>query len=413
MFFPKRIKSATAKTLKSSLKIDFNNLGSNFLKQKNLQKAGNSLMSSFGFEKHAYDKEIYRAICSVNGMLVALLVANGVYSITDTYSEFSITKEKLNNIVGCVKYQNKLVVSATYGTCCTEDGLKASRITTQYFPSLAVCYDRIFGVSGKDLYMTDAGDISAWDNNLTINAHTPLDAVVALDKLYVLGDTCYSLTPNAEEINMKFVPFCFGIGAVQADSVVAFEKYAVFASTNGLYMLTSNTVTPIFTKLNDYIIFDGCVACLHNGKYFVTCKRKDGDMTNDILLVLDTDSEKIVSVLDVKAQHISSIDGKLYAVINNKLYFASDIDVESSYVDTVDFGCSNVKYLDKLVIRTKTDVDVWIDNGVEKRRYRVLGKNSIQSVPLTGSGRQFTVEVQARNGLKLDCVELTARTYEV
>lgn len=414
MFFSKKIKDTAAKKHKVSLRLDFNNSRGDFLKQKNVARVRNSVVSTFGFVPTVYNEEILRAVFRKGNYLVAVWQEHGVSAFNDENLQKLLIPMESDCIVSHVEYQGETVFSCTGGTYSTADGRDRNTMTRNYYPSLAVCYDRVFGVSGNGLCMTDAGDISSWDDTRRVTSHTKLDAVVALDKIYVLGDTCYTFTPSAEEIDGKFAPFCYGIGAVQTESVIAFGKRAIFATAKGLYELKKTAITPIFSDICQYVSFDGCVACAYKGKYVVLCKRKDTDsMRNDILLVLDVDSEQITAVLDVQPQHISVVDGILYAVFDNKLYVMSDECVETCYVETVDFGSSDVKYLDKLTLRTQCDVDVWIGNGSEKRRYSIKGKNSIQSVPLAGSGRQFTVEVQARNGLDLDLAELTAHSYEV
>ena len=413
MFFSKKLKGAPAQKHRVSFNLDFNKTRGAFLKQRNVAKVGDKLFSAFGVIQSPYTETVDRALFQIGDYFVALANGLGVVSY-NSGQVLRLADVTSDSTVSHVKYQDKIVFSTDSGTYVTDSGDMSERINDNYYTSLATCYSRIFGISGKDICMTLAGDISQWDDSLVINADTKLDALIALDKLYVLGDTCYTLVPNAEECNMQFKPFAFNVGAVQAESVTALGKRAIFASTNGLYKLTSNSITPIFTQLYDYVSFDGCVACEYNGKLCITCKRRDGDMTkNDILLVLDVDREQIDAVLDVEAQHIATIDGKLYMVVNNKLCMASDEIVESSYVETVDFHSGDVKYLDKLTVRTLTDVDIWIDNGREKRRYCVRGKHNVQRLPLAGSGRQFDVVVHAHDGMQLDCLELTARTYGV
>ena len=414
MFFRKKIGSTSVRRHKVSLNLDFDKKRGDFLKQKNVTRVGNSLLSTVGFRKSPYNVGISRTIARIGDYLVAMTAAKGIYTFNATEPAVSLIEVK-DDIISHVKYQDKLVLSCVKGTYSTTNGMFVEQMTTAYFPSLAVCYDRIFGVNGYDLSMTAAGDITQWDDTLKITAHTKLDAVVALDKLYVLGDTCYTLTPDAEEIDMKFVPFGYGIGDVQTESVVTFGKRAIFASSNGLYELKSTAITPIFTYLNDYVSFDGCVACAYKGKYYVTCKRKDGELTcNDVMLVLDVNSEQICSVMNVQMQHINAAEGSFYAVSDCVLYYMSEEEqVESTYCQTVDFKSTDVKYLDKLTLRSYTDVDVWVNGNGEKRRYSVQGKCGIQSIPLAGSGRQFDVVVHAPNGLQLDMLELSARTYEV
>lgn len=415
MIFCKKIKPIVAKKHKMALNLDLNKHNGEFLKQRNVQKVGNSLLSTFGFVDLNHEAQISRAVFNFDEKLMVLVVGRGLYSYyPNPEMNRTMVKAKTDGIVSYARYRGSVVFSCTSGTYYTPDGMGAPLINSTYFPSLAVCNDRVFGVSGNQLSMTVPGDITTWDDTLTISANSQLDALVTLDKLYVLGDTCYTLTPDAQEINMKFVPFCYNIGTVQAESVVTFDKRAIFASDKGLFELKNNVITPIFHELNDYVGFDGSVACAYNGSYYVTCKRKDGDMIqNDIMLVLDVDNKNIVAVLDVNMQHISVVDGQFYAVCNYKLLAANEDNVTSCFCQTVDFNCSDVKYLDNLVVRSKKNLNVWIDNGDERRRYQIIGKNVLQKIPIVGSGRQFTVSAQTCDGLQLDYLELSAHSYEV
>ena len=414
MFFRKKISSATEKRYKKALCLDFNKYRGDFVKQRNLRLSGDGVAPSISFEQTPYSDEIYRAIFRQNGYLIALKKDQGLCRFNDKWSYSFLGQLTEDGVISHVKYQGATVFSCSRGTYLTVNGIEATEINNNFYPSLAVSGDRLFGVCGNSLSMTEAGDISSWDDTRTVYAHTQLDAVVALDKLYALGDTCYTFSPDAEEIDAKFHPFCYGIGAVQPESVARFDKRAIFATTNGLYQLKNGVITPVFIQLNDFVSFNGCVACAYKGKYVVACKRKNGDASaKDIVLVLDLDTDLVCAVLDVEPQHISTVDGVLYAVFNDKLFYATDGQVEGSFCQKVDFGCSNVKYLDKIAIRTHTDAQVWIGNGAEKRRYDFKGRKTIQTAKLLGSGRAFYVEVQAQDGIKLDYLELFAHSYEV
>ena len=415
MFFPKRVKGLASRKHKVTLNLDFNKRKGGFLKQKNVARVGNSLLSTFGLENKFPSSDYTRVVYYHGGYLAIMTEERGLYLYFGTrqFRRFLTTS---NCIIGYVEFDNDAIVSSVIGTYTTTNGFNGTLLTWDHYPSLAVCYGRIFGVNGTTLCITPAGakDSSMWSQSSKITSPTELNAVVALDKVYALGDTCYALSPDAQDIDMHFAPICYGIGKVQTETVATIGNRAFFASTKGLYQVKSNEVKPVFTELNDFVSFDGCVACAYQGKYYVTCKRKDGDMTqNDILLVLDVDSETIYAVFDVCAQHVNTLAGTLYIVINNEVYTVCKDDTESCYGETVDFNCTDVKYLDKLAIKTRSDVDVWIKGNGEKRRYRIKGKNSIQSIPVTGSGRQFEVEIEAHNGMQLDMVELTARSYEV
>ncbi|MCH5156336.1 MAG: hypothetical protein J1G02_00490 [Clostridiales bacterium] len=412
MFFCKKIRPITAKQRKITLDLNFNKTKGEFVNQRNVALNGTGLSSTFALTKMPFYFKVDQAF-RFYGDKLYLLAEHGVFGYLDDDYAYRLANNTYKTISHVI-YQDALVFSCSTGTYSTVDGVESNKMTSAYFTCLEVYGDRIFGINGKQLYMTKAGDIRRWDETVNITAHSELDALVALDKLYILGDTCYTLKADGLDYNMKFEPFGYNVGKVQTFSVAKLGKRAIFASTNGLYEVKNNTLSAIFTQLNDFVSFDGAVACVHNGKYYIACKRKDGDqLVNDILLELDVDSNRIVAVLDAKVENICSTDGKIYAVIGNMLYVNTDEPTVSCYCKTVDFKTSDVKYLDRLIVRTKSDLEVWIDNGTENRRYKVCGKNTTQRLPITGAGRQFTVSVQSQGNMQLDSMELSARTYEV
>ena len=415
MFFANKLKGKAATKRKVNVKLNFSKTNGDFARCKNVKRQGNGVASTFGLLQTFHGLAITKAVFKHGAYTVILTREMGLFSFNGRRPYNTIATASADSVVGYVQYQDADVFSCDSGTYYTNDGMNATQISTEYYYSLAKCYDRVIGVNGNKLSMTEAGNVTAWDDSREITAHTPLNAVVALDKVYALGDTCYFLTMDAEEKNMKFAPFAYGIGTVQTESVATIANSALFASTNGLYQLkANNTVTQIFCELYPYVSFDGCVACAHNGYYYVACKRRHGEpVCNDILLVLDVDSEQIVAVLDVEAQHVNVLDNLLYVVSNDNIYYEYKISADSSFYQKVDFGIPGVKYLDSLSIKSRTDAEVWIDNGSEKRRYTIRGKNAVQHLPIGGWGNEFAVEVQSYGNLQLDVLSLTAHSYEV
>lgn len=413
MFFAKKLSKLAAKKCKAKLNLNLTANSEDFLKCHNVKTVGKGLRPFGTFWRTAVVRAV--KILAEKDMIQYVLGSDGVYAWYENFAMRIIDGTFAN--ATCINYNGNLI--------CSIDGLgtyalqptSCEQLSPVGYNSLAICGDRIIGVNSQHLVVTPAGEWNDWANAQTITTHVQFDAVVALgNKLYALGDTCYVLEPNAEELEVKFHPFAHNVGTVVADSVVPLGKRAVYATKDGLRLLTSDKITPIFTELNVYLDFTDSVACELQGRYVLSCKRKDGDMTgNDVILLLDVDNQAIVGVHGTGAISLSSTNNDLYAVYDTYIYKLIS-NPGSGYFRTggIDMGNSDKKYLDRLVIKTEQNADVWIETEKERRLYSVKGKNGIQKIPITGVGREFAVEIHSQqDGIALDCVELVAHSYEV
>ena len=414
MFFRKGLKPLAARKRSSALKLNSASLLSQLHKQKNVQIGKDGVVVSTGFvQANSFgnnDKVLVK-----DGNYVYVYRRSGVYVLMVNMDEainlsFTVNDDTFSSVL----YFGQKLLSCGQGTfLCNKTSFK--QITTYCFKSMAVSGDRLFGLGTNNfLYVMSAGEITKAEMSYHLTPHTPVDALVSTDKLYLLGDTCYTLISNAEEIDMKYAPFCKGIGTVQNGSVAVFGKKVIFATNHGLYKLQSNSITPIFSSLNGEVGFDGCVACGLDGKYYLSCKIKGTDSTvNNVLLVLDVEKEQLCGVMDISTQSMIADDGKLYAIVDGRLMCLDQTELDSCYCEVVDFDTAETKHLDKLLICTRTDTELWIGNGCEKRRYKVKGKGVVQRIPICGSGITFTVQAETCGGMGLERVELVAHTCEV
>ena len=411
----KRMPAVSAQKCRAKLKLDLPISSEDLVNCGNVRCVEGGLRGAYGFDAQ-YFFRYYRTlkILGEKWPWTYFATDEGLFCV---YSEMQthVTYENYTVVSACF-YQGKLIFSAPgFGTYLIKDYRK-EKIGDVGFVSMAACSDRLFGLANDgDLYVAPVGQID-FSEAFHITPHTKLSAVVTLGKkLYALGDACYVLEPyHADDVDITFRAMCYEIGKVQADSVVTLGSRVVFATENGLRLLQSDKITPIFSSLNNLVSFSGCVACSHGGKYYLSCKRLDGTQEqNDVTLILDVDQEKVVGVLNQGFENMYSLGYTFYAVQNGSLMKINETPQSVYWQRTVDFDRADKKYLDTLVIRTKQDVSVVIQTDNEKRIYRVKGKRALQRIPLAGHGRAFTVTLQAPSAMDVDYVELTAHRYEV
>lgn len=414
MFFRKKIPSATAKQCKTKIDLKLNCVPYDFEHVNNVLATETGLNSVGSFKM----TDIYPAkkiLAYKDGWYYAIL-DDGVYACWKNEMK-RITGGKMST-GACVEYNRNIYFSSESIGVFRLNTSRATQMYDKGFNSMAICGDRLVAVDSQGVVVCPAGEHDGWYKSQTINTHDPCDAVVAIGtKLYVLGDTCYVLEPSAEDIDIKFYPFAHQMGQAFADSVVRIGKRAVYATGDGLRMLSSDKVTPIFTNLNNCFNFTDCVACEHQGKYYVSCHYAGLDDGNNVLLILDVDKLELLGMAKFP-NPIDSLfsDGSDVFVVTNNFTrrLVANTGESVFYRSGIDMGSLATKYLDYLVIKSKTDVNIWIETDGEKRLYAVRGKNSLQKIPVRGKGREFAVEIQSTaSGMALERVELIAHTYEV
>lgn len=269
-----------------------------------------------------------------------------------------------------------------------------------------------FSECGKRLYSDD--EIAGY----TVPAIALPSAVQAICRfsnnvLYALGNVCYKLTFSADEQDIKVVTIADGIGEVVTHSVARLADKVVFATVNGLRVLRNDKVTPIFSELSNAVSsFQDCKASAWRGNYVLTIPRGQGRCG----YVLDVDHNKCVALLNNDVSEICVYDGRDYAVTaDGKLIryvdgaYAGGIFVRSR----VDFGNSRRKYLRRLNVATKYDVEVIVtDEYGVARSYRVKGSDKRQSIRVYGAGRAFGLQVRSFGATEVTELTLTAETYK-
>jgi len=241
---------------------------------------------------------------------------------------------------------------------------------------------------------------------------TPCDALISVSSnaVYALGKTCYKITFGADLTDIKVEKTAQGLGNVLARTVCALENTIVFATSNGLCRLDNGKVKRI---LNGFEISDGITyrAKVWRGYYVLLSRRNDGSTA----YVFDVGKETCAGVLYDNLADIYQSDGCSFTVFcdgsfcrENKTEFYPARFIRSQ----IDFGTNACKFLRRLNVKTKCGVDVYITDNECKRRYFVKGSKNMQSIPLTGKGCEFTVEIRSQGETEITCFELTAETYK-
>lgn len=412
MLLPNKWASVTSNKCRSRLNLDLRTDNGDFLNCGNVRALG-GLRSTRSFEQVDFPVKALKVIAEHKDRLY-VLGEDGLYSCKGGEATRIISKSYYA-ASSCI-YQDTLIFSGPrYGTYLVK-GDSASIQANVGSISLAICCDRQFGLELDNYLNVTPIGATEWYDYFTITPQTKFGALVTIGrKLYALGDTCYVFEPHSvEDVDITYRAISQGTGVAQTDTQATFGRKAVFATDCGLRLLKPDSVTPIFDQLNDYVSFVGSVACSHGGLYYVSCKRKDGlQERNDVTLILDVHSEKVVGIFDMGLENLYSTGENLYATKDGTVLKLGDGVADSCWLTTVDFGNAYRKFLDALVVNSKRDVEIEIagDNG--KRTYYVKGKNCTQRLPVNVSGRSFAIKFQCQEGLQVDYAELTARRYEV
>ena len=410
MFLHKKSAAGPFKRLKTALKLDFGGSAYDLRHSCNVERYGNGIISGFT-QTEIPLPVLARQVIATNGDVLYVMTDLGVYSVVNGVST------RLINIVQpdltTCTFRGSVLVSARDMGIYFVSATSSKSVYESGFDSLLVLNDRIFGMFSKEVRYTGAGQRDGWVNGEMIKTPTTCDALLAVDhKVYVLGDTCYVLTHDAEDIEFKFRVFAHNVGAVSRFSVVNYNGGAVFASSNGMYRLSSNKITPIFEQLNDVVDLSKCVATFFDGKYYLSCRTKgSSEESNDVTLILDVDTEEITGVLHDGYESLVSSKSLIYATRNGRCYAIKKGVSDGRYVKSnVDFATSEKKFLDRLTVKTLSDLDVAIRSENETRLYKVKGKKSTQKINLRDMGWVFSIELSSNDGLNVENLELFAHT---
>ena len=411
MFLHKKSARVSAKRLKSVVKLDFCAKESDLRGSANVVKNGRLVSRFRRREQYLFSDPIQ--VIGTNGDIVYLMCEDGLYSLRGSTLGW-LTEEVVPAMSACV-YRGDMILSAKdFGTYFVTQS-KAQKVYGDGYSSMTVCADRIFGLHQKEVRYTSAGKCDGFSEGESITLPTDCDALVAIgEKVYVLGNTCYTIAPKADDVEFKFSVFAKNIGTVSARATVVYNGMAVLASSNGLYQICFDKISPIFTELSDVLDLTGSVGTMFDGKYYLSCRTKNSsEKGNDVTLILDLDKEEIYGVLDTGFESICAIGDRIYVTREKHFYYILDGEALGKFVKTnVDFGTDKKKFLDLMTVTTIKDLDVAIHSENETRLYKIKGKKTAQKINLRDMGWEFSIELSSNSGLEVENMVLYAHVCE-
>ena len=412
MFLHKKRAKPSAKRLKLELKLDFEPNAEALRGGCNAFKDGKGLISRYiRNEMTLFSKPLQ--VIGTSEDVVYILQDDAICSMRGAYFNW-LVEQPAPSACMCV-FRGDVIASAKGLGTYYMTRSSAQKIYDKDFSSLTVCADRVFGLDGNVVSYTVAGERDGWENGESITLPSPCDALVTVDgKVYALGNTCYKLAPDGEDVEFKFSVLWNNIGDVAPRSVVNYNGRAVFASKQGLYQIASDKLTPIFAELKDAVDFSDAQGIIYDGKYYLSCRTKNAETDgNDVTLALDLDEEKIVGIVDLGFGSMAAIKGTIYVTQDGHFYRIYEGVAPGKFVKcNVDFGTSQKKFLDGMTVTTANYLEVTIRSEKDVRVYKVEGKKSAQKINFRDMGWEFSIELSSEEGLKVENLTLFAHTLQ-
>ena len=412
MFLRKKLTHAPSKRLKTDIKLDFDFASEDVGSCYNVERKGKGLRTRFRPRDYILKGEATQTLTS-NGEWYYFMTKAGLYFSFGPYADVILSKFA-TDVGSCIFRDGVIVSGKEMGTFYVwEDA--PTQIFEGGFSSVTACADRIFGLNGNEVTYCEAGEMDGWSKGYILNLGGTCNALTTVgDKVYALGNTCYQISPDAVDVEFKLSQAATNIGAVSKLSVANYNDRAIFASSVGLYQISSNKITPIFLYLRDHFDMSISAGAWFDGKYYLSCKRRStSSKVNDITLCLDVDREEVCGVFGEGYESIGASSKMVYAIKDGAcIWFAPNTD-EARYVKSnIDFGCDSKKFLDSLTIKTVTDLVLTIRSENETRVYSITGKNSEQKIKIRGMGWRFSIEMISSKGLSVEKLQLEAHVCE-
>lgn len=410
MFLGKKASKPTKTTLKLPLKFQFGVTSEDLRGSYNVEKIGNGLKTLYIRGIVTFPSPA-RYIVGYHNNLVYVMTDSGLCCMSDFSNEIFLGKYGAD-VCSCV-YRDDLIVSGKdYGTYLVKDS-EATSLYGDGFSSVVACADRIFGLHKNQVSYTAAGKVDGWEQGQTVTLPSECQALACIgNKVYALGNNCYMLVPDGSDIEFKVVPLAKNVGAAAKRSVINYRDTVVFATVNGLYRLSNDRLTPICEQLNDVAQLGLGAGVLFQNKYYLACVSRDnGDYFNDVVVCIDIDDEQLVGMLRTSTDSLAVTSKKIVtAGIGICNTFSSGVSTGKYQLSNVDFANSDKKFLDKLVIKTGTNLDVTIRSETETRLYKLKGKIYPQKLFLRDMGWKFSIDLYSDDGLDVQDATLYAHT---
>lgn len=351
-----------------------------------------------------------------------LHTAQGItrYNITDAKVEDAVLWGVDHPNVCATFYRNKPYIVVVDGGLFRSDGKYYTLLVSKPIRSVAVAGERIVVLSsdGLEVFFGDSGtetvSLATKHPSPSLTLDTQCQALHAFgnNTIYALGPTCYKITLSDNLADIKVQRIAYGLSCVAEHSVATVGDSVVFATFNGLYRLKKDKITRIFSGLdNMFRNYNGARSGLWHDYY--TLLVPNG--TKRKAFALDVDKQECVGVLYDGLRDIKFFNYKHYMLFSDGTlnYEYPLVSYPSRFVrSAIDFGVAERKYLRRLNIITKMNVDVYVTDDRRTRCLHVKGGKAMQSIPLNGQGRTFTLEIRSKGELEVTCLELVADIYK-
>lgn len=264
-----------------------------------------------------------------------------------------------------------------------------------------------FGATGTDKLATN----SSATRNIVLQSNCQGLACVSNNVVYALGPTCYKLIFNADNENIQALKIAQGLDDVVSQTVAVMGSTVIFATARGLYALKNDKITRIFAKGGGIADdFTDCRACVWRGKYVLT--NVGGQALS---YALDVDTQSCCCVLPQGLIDIADFQGETYAVFQDGKLYKMQKNAYSDMVyavSDVDFNRTQAKYLRRINVQTRYDVQLRLSSDEEMRLLTVKGKRALQSITVFLKGSSFSLEIRSSGQAELKKLEITADVYE-
>ena len=412
MILRNKLAHTPSKRLKTDVKLDFDFTSEDVCNCINVERKGKGVGTVYS--THPYRLKGNAKLVFSDGKNGYFVTERGYFITTDAYYCEILLSRPTGELCYCA-YRDGIIVSSSGYVTDYLVGKTVIPLLQDGFSDLTCCNDRVFGLNNQEVVYAEAGTADGWSNGQTLTLATPCDALVTVGgKVYALGNTCYAISPDAEDVAFKLTHFASNVGTVSRTSIVNYDDKALFASRNGLYLISSNKITPIFQRLNEFFDMSDAAATYFKGKVYLSCKSRRNDAAaNDVTLCLDIDDEEVCGVLDGGYSSLAATDTYICGVKGIEGISFSESSAYGVYVKSnIDFDCSAKKFLDALTIKTFSDITLTIRSENETRMYTLTGKNSEQKIKIRGMGWRFSIELTASSGLYVDKLQLEAHVCE-
>lgn len=349
------------------------------------------------------DKNCFGALELPDGALVYCDGAGIHYEkggVSEVFGGVNLTKPTM---LFCQNYNAVIVSQENVGTFAhNADGW--SKTLDVGFLSLAFCNERVFGVSGNNLYYTVCGNVASWEGKVCLPCQ--VNAVAACEnQLYLFGKDLFSVKFNAQATSSKITTVFNNFVTVYPKTVAAHGNKILFFSKKGLFCLCGNTLKQITLNCNVRADNSDAVATVCGGDYYLsfgTQNRKSCDR----LAKVNCASLKVETIFSIATNFLFGTTRLLFGVNNKPHAFSAGAQSCHWTSKPHDFGTTGKKFLRKLEVSATNAVDVVLRTENLSKQYYVSG--GTHKINVCGAFDKLVVEIMNDTNAVVEKVAVTA-----